>query len=647
MSSLRVVRHSVFVVSIVFSGAVFAGHSHPSPGPLPGGNIQKYTQPLSIPPVIDATQGSPFTITMSEFQTQVLPSSFPKTTVWGYNNAYPGPTVVAKRGVAAKVNYVNKIASPKLLAKLPVDQTLHWADPLKLGCAMMTPPLSAECFQRYTGPVPTTVHLHGAEVPSAFDGTPDSWFTASGLKGAEFVTSSYIYPNNQEATTLWYHDHALGVTRLNVFAGLTGMYLLTDPAHEPANLPSGKFALPLIIQDRSFDTKGQLFFPSDGINPDLHPFWQPEFFGDVILVNGKSWPFLNVEPRRYRFRLLDASNARFYTLKIVKSDGSPGPVFWQIGSDGGYLNRPVRFSELTIAPAERMDVVVDFTGLAVGTKLLMTNSANAPFPGGDPVDPATTAQVMQFKVVASSGSDGSVAMSNGLKLRPKNSIVDLRPTVAGSAPGTTVPLRRLVLKEIEGANGPEMVTLNNTRWMAPVTETPRVGATEVWELINITEDAHPIHVHLVQFQLINRQDLDPEAYTAAYEAAFPGGVFPPAGGTPLPYGNCYPAGVCGGNPDPTPFLAGTATPPDANEAGWKDTFHVFPGQVTRFVIRWAPQNVPAGTVGAGTNLFRFDPTATLGTTDTFGFPGGAGYVWHCHILDHEDNEMMRPYLVNN
>jgi spore coat protein A len=615
--------------------------------PLPGASISKFVDAVPAPPVIDARSGIPYTVTMSEFSTQVLPWPLPRTTVWGYNRPYPGPTILARRNIPARVTYRNQIINPTLLQYLAVDQTLHWADPFGLGCMMMTPPLPEECMQPYQGPVPTVVHLHGAEVPSAFDGGPESWFTANGLRGSGYVSNVYTYPNRQEATTLFYHDHALGTTRLNVFAGLSGFYLLSDPANEPVGLATGPYSRELQLQDRSFDTRGQWYFPIDAVNPDVHPFWGPEFFGDAIVVNGKTWPYLNIEPRRYRLRLLNASNARFYTLSLRVTAGlGVAPAFWQIGSDGGYLAHPVRLSSITIAPAERMDAIVDFTGLAPGTRLLMSNSANAPFPGGDPADPATTGQVMQLRVVGLTSPDTTIPMSPLVNLRPHNPIVDLRATVAGSAPGTIVPLRRLTLNEVEGDGGPLTMFVNNSRWMATTTETPRVGSTEVWEFINLTEDAHPIHVHLLQFQIISRRPFDAAAYEAAYAASFPGGSYVPGGGPPQWYGTCFPSGVCGGNPDPAPFYTGATRGPDANEGGWKDTVRMLPGEVTRVVLRWAPQNVRAGGVVPGVNLFPFDPTADLGATDAFGFPGGPGYVLHCHILDHEDNEMMRPYKVS-
>jgi spore coat protein A, manganese oxidase len=202
------------------------------------------------------------------------------------------------------------------------------------------------CCQAYSGPIPVAVHLHGGEVPSEFDGGPEQWFTFDGVRGSGYrsaLTTTidaavYQYPNNQEPAPLWFHDHALGATRLNVYSGLAGAYLLTDPSTEPSNLPG---LIPLVVQDRMFDTNGQLLFPATGVNPDVHPFWIPEFFGDVIAVNGKAWPVKTVEPRRYRLLLLNGSNARFYEMALQAAGGAPGPSFWVMGTDGGYLDKPV------------------------------------------------------------------------------------------------------------------------------------------------------------------------------------------------------------------------------------------------------------------------------------------------------------------
>jgi len=599
----------------------------------------------------------------------------------GGRDTYLGPVVVTQRHNPVSVTYLNNLGyantSNVLFYAASVDQTIHWADPL--GC-MMTP--GCNRFLNYVGPIPTVTHLHGGEVPSDFDGTPDQWFTnPMGIKGPSYRSDMnfaipsngavYTYPNGQEAAPLWFHDHVLGVTRLNVYAGLAALYMLTDPLNEPAGLPA---PVPIAIQDRMFDTNGQLYFPNLGINPTVHPFWIPEFFGDVIVVNGKSWPKMQVEPRRYRLVLLNGSNARFYTLSISESTGRktrgsrPGPAFYQIGSDGGYLNSPVMLNQITIAPGERSDVIVDFSAFA-GKNLIMKNSAKAPFPAGTPADPQTVGQVMMFQVSATPVADASCNPALGGCARP-TPIVDIKPAQGA------VPVRRLTLNEVMGAGGPLEVLVNNTKWDGllsanianqfadGISELPRVGATEIWEIVNLTADTHPIHLHLVQFQLINRQDFQTRNYQKVYNAAFGttgtaplpvgcvAGQYCPAYGPPLPYGNCYdpitknpiPGAVCGGNPDVTPFL-GAIRLPDPNEVGWKDTFRMNPGQVTRIAVRWAPQDILAGGVTAGTNLYPFDPTGlTQYAVDSLGvLVNGPGYVWHCHILDHEDNEMMRPY----
>ena len=552
--------------------------------------LTKYLDPLPAPAKLSGTVAQ--TITISELTQQVLPSNFNagpyggKTLVWGYNNSYPGPTVEARRGTAFPVTYVNNLNNPALLANLPIDQTLHWADPL--GCNM-----DPSCdMQRYTGPVPVVTHLHGGEVPSAFDGDPESWFTPGlGIKGPAFVTSSYTYPNTQEATTLWYHDHALGITRLNVYAGLAGFYLLRDPLKEPANLPGGSYEREIVIQDRLFDTNGQLLYPANNDSYSSHPFWVSMFMGDVSVVNGKAWPYLNVEPRRYRFRLLNGSNSRIYTLQLQTTSGLAGPVFWQIGTDGGLLNTPVQVSQITLAPAERADVIVDFTGKS-GTSYILKNSNSDGGHHSSSYGSGSLSEIMKINVsLALNGTDSTLNPAAAPNLRPNNPIVQLSPTVTSST-----PVRHMTLEKDRNGGG---FLLNGKLWTDVITEKPRVGATEVWQLDNRTGDTHPIHVHLIQFQVLNS-------------------------------GGSYSYG--GGGSDPSAL-------------GWKDTIRVGGWNSVSVVIRWAPQNVSAGGVQPGQNLFSFDPAATKGTTDTFGFPGGAGYVWHCHILEHEDNEMMRPYIV--
>ncbi|HEU4349412.1 MAG TPA: multicopper oxidase domain-containing protein, partial [Actinoplanes sp.] len=479
----------------------------------------------------------------------------------------------------------------------------------------------------------------------------------------------------QEAAPTWFHDHVLGGTRLNVYAGLAGGFPIIDPNLQlptglhPVGLRQGSdgrvdFLVPLVIQDRSFDTTGQLMIPNEGINPE-HPFWVPEFVGDTIVVNGKAWPYLDVEPRRYRFLIVNGSNARAYELFVTNPvTKANGPAIWQIATDGGYLDRPVKIDpnapkgqpqRLVILPGERADVIIDFAGYA-GQTLLLRNIGRHPFPNGTPPAGATVGRIVQFRVAGATGGDASYDPASGVPLRPP--MVRLADPATGAlAAGVTADAtRQLTLNEVIGDGGPLELLVNNTKWsgrsadgsvrpdFVPVTvggvtegfsELPYEGDTEVWEIVNLTADAHPIHTHLTQVQLLNRQAFHVSRYVEAYEAAFPAppgsddGEYLPGYGPPLDYSTGNPRAF-GGNPDVTPYLQGPAKPPDPNEAGWKDTVTMYPGQVTRIVVRYAPTDTPAGARGA----YPFDPNA-----------GGHGFVYHCHIIDHEDNEMMRPLAV--
>jgi FtsP/CotA-like multicopper oxidase with cupredoxin domain len=743
----------VITVTIFFVGIIGqAGASTLVPQTwLPGECIPQFQVKLPVfgpgynadLPRIDALSHPALTIKMKEASRQVLPDpakvsypsqdgsgnncpavNFQNTTVWAYETSdwftgqilgpafWPAVTVENRRFESTMVEYVNELpgfAGGGLIQGLiTIDQSIHWADPL--GTTMQNscldgPPLATPCTQPFVGLPPATVHLHGGEVPSAFDGGPNSWFTSTGKKGPGFNTlfdagtgkAVYLYPNSQEPGTLWFHDHALGSTRTNVYSGLAAFYFLRDPDNEPANLPSGPYEIEMALQDRQFDTNSQLYFPDGSdlkcgsglpgdpclngppTNPSVHPFWIPEFIGDVAVVNGSPWPFFNVEPRRYRFRILDGSNARMYRLSADRRL----PAF-QIGADDAYLDKPVPLTtKLFIAPGERADIIVDFSGLA-GQTVTVTNDAAVPFPDGlfpvphpvtnpdgtttmAPADQPRMASIMQFRVVSPLvGADTSCNPANGECRRPV-------PTARLSngqglvAAGVEIDkVRQLVLKEFEGEGGPLEVLVNNTKWdglRSPtisadfpadgISELPGVGSVELWEIINLTEDAHPMHTHLAQFQILNRQGYDEAAYageaeedvTGAWAAAFPvntlfnpqctGGVFCPGYGPPNDYNTPNADGAIGGNPAISPYLLGTPTPPGPGESGWKDTAKAFPGQVMRILVRWTPTSMPVipDTSLTGINLYPFDPTE------------GPGYVWHCHIIDHEDNEMMRPYRV--
>lgn len=589
-------------------------------------SIPKYSEQLVIPPVYEPTVVTDtqtgkishnYTVDVSEFSQQILPSGFPMTTVWGYSGTAkdpltgtlfpnfknaPGATFEAIRGVPINIQWVNNLTGPH---PLPVDPTLHWADPNGLG---MVDPATVPTFPpglaATQSPVPIVPHLHGGETESSSDGHPDAWFTnGEAIKGSTFARSLYTYLNTQLPSTLWYHDHTLGLTRLNVLMGLAGFYLLRDPKNlldKPSSvLPKGKYEIPVVIQDRSFNTDGSFAFPSLGINPDIHPYWVPEFFGDTITVNGKVWPNLNVERRQYRFRVLNGSNARFYNLQF-----SNKMTFTQIGSDGGYLPSPVNLTSLLLAPGERADILVDFSRVAAGDKIILGNDANAPFPTGTPADPETVGQIMQFTVL----NVPAVSPSASVLPAKLNTIPALK---------SDSPKRTLVLIELTGSAGPVEILLDGQKWSTPISELPKVGSTEDWEIVNLTPDAHPIHLHLVQFQVVARQTFQAEQYKTDWMAI---------NGTP-PFNS--PTTVL----PVTQYLDGNPVLPAPNEVGWKDTVRANPGEVTTIRVRFAPQDTSVDDSSPGVNLYPFRPDF------------GPGYVWHCHIIDHEDNEMMRPYKI--
>lgn len=584
--------------------------------PLDPARVPKFENTLAVPPVFAPLSSCEdkgtayFAVDISEFDEQILPDGFPETTVWGYGGfvsdpdtgeaiykrCSPGPTFEARVGQKMRVRWVNRLYRPHLFA---VDPTLHWANPNGMPMDPPKPwPLFPPGFPKAQWPVPVVTHVHGGANAPDSDGFPEAWFTYDDEQSPEGANRPYTFFNGQESATLWYHDHALGITRLNVCAGLAGFYILRDPrrpfddpsAHAHTVLPHGKYEIPLVIQDRSFYEDGSLAFNEVGDNPDIHPYWTPEFFGNAIMVNGKVWPRLEVERRVYRFRLLNGSNARFYHL----FPSCPVPIY-QIGTDGGYLEKPVALKSLLLAPAERADLLVDFSGCAPGTRIFLRNDANAPYPDGDAPDPDTTGQILRFDVQA------------GPAVRtPLPVWLNTIPRLKADAPA-----RHFTLNEIAAEGGPVAVLLNNQHWSDPVTEFPRVGSTEDWVVANLTMDTHPIHLHLVQFLLESRQPFDAQAYAAA--------CAPPADGHP--------------RPSPEAFATGDPEPPEPNECGWKDTVRMNPGQITRIRVRFAPQNLTCVKAGPGINSYPFDPCAK------------PGYVWHCHILDHEDNDMMRPFRV--
>ncbi|WP_232058433.1 multicopper oxidase domain-containing protein [Nibribacter ruber] len=486
------------------------------------------------------------------------------TTVWGYNDQYPGPTIVATKGKPVSVKWLNRLVDANgnaLPHLLPVDPTIDLAKPTSPG-------------------VPIVTHLHGGHTESASDGLPEAWYTPYGQsKGPIFKKGEqvpYYYDNSQEAATLWYHDHTLGITRLNVYAGLAGFYLLTDgieKALQQSNwLPAQPYDIGLAIQDRMFTADGQLFYPSESeVEGTTGPSILPEFFGDIILVNGKAWPKLKVEPRQYRFRLLNGSDSRFYNLKLPE-----GVAMWQIASDQGLLAQPILQNELLLGPGERKEVILDFSNAALqGKTLILTNNARTPYPFGDDVDADDSpSQIMAFSVTLPLNKAYPLTFLPATFNKP----------LAKMPPATKT--RKLILFEGEDEYGrllPMLGTMEGgaMRSHDPITENPGMNKTEIWEIYNLTPDAHPIHLHLVSFRVLSNQKFNG---TVNEETGMLSNV----------------------------QLEGPLMVPEPGQAGRKDTYPVAPGQVTRLIATFDKQGL---------------------------------YTWHCHILSHEDHDMMRPLYV--
>jgi spore coat protein A len=640
---------------------------------IPGGSLDpaavpKYQTPMLIPPVmpqagtIKQQRGKKidyYEISMKQFAQQILPVGLPATTVWGYGSVNgagskrplllhnaPSLTIEAKWNTPVQVKWINDLVDGNGNYRqhlLPVDQTLHWANPPGGIAGRDTRPTFGSTPGPYTGPVPMVTHVHGAVgVGDESDGYAEAWYLPNannipgdhatvgtwydffaGKAAANFGATwgpghaTFQYPNQNRASTIWYHDHTLGMTRLNVYAGPAGFYIirggpddtvldsrtgtaavLPGPAPKDGDkFPSNKtyYEIPIAIQDRSFNADGSLFYPDtraffDGIvgpyipDTDISPIWNPEFFGNMMMINGNTWPYQVVEQRRYRFRFLNGCQSRFLILDFGQI---PGVEVWAIGNEGGFLSAPVNVTalgnQLPMGLAERADVIVDFTNVPVGNYVLGNVGPDEPYGGGvpgvdfAPADPASTGQIMQFNVVPAVAPDPSTPPQ----------FLQLPAPAALPPAAVTRPLALLEQMSTEFPGSPAEAVLGTVEggvavkrlWMDDVTENPAVGATEVWEFYNFTGDAHPIHVHEVVFQVIDREGLAMDNT---------GDVIQPV----QPMGN--------------------ARPPEPWETGFKDTVTAFPGEVTRVRAQ-------------------------------FNTPGQ--YVWHCHIVEHEDNEMMRPFRI--
>lgn len=724
--------------------------------PLPGGtldplSITKYSTPLIIPPVMpnDGTGPNSYDIAVRQFSQQILPAGLPATTVWSYGSAldsatfnYPAYTIETTANTPVNVRWINDLKDPgtgKFLPHiLPVDQTLHWANPPATGCMHGGP---TDCTTAdpapYAGPVPIITHVHGAHVDPHSDGYPEAWYLPAAAnipegyatKGRLFddVTGTntgaagyadFMYRNDQPATTLWYHDHTLGMTRINVYAGPAGFWIIRGGAYDgatdavtalPAVLPgpapvagdsvaalntpgnptrNAVREIPLAIQDRSFNSDGSLFYPStraffDGyLGPyipesDLAPTWNPEAFFNTIVVNGKTWPVMEVAPARYRLRLLNGCNSRFLNLALyeVLKDRGDGTKqkdkaklgrelpFYQIGAEQGFLPKVVMIqtgfaTELpgngtipapTPAPnpqqallmglAERADVIVDFSNFSVGTRIRMINTApDAPFGGFPdvPADPSTTGQVMEFVVTA--GLFGVPGATDLTSTPPQNLVLKAEPllgapsvvrqvslneemsgqvcvtiTPAGNIRVTAVsptPLAEMEMMAFCAATTPPSVPMGPKAAKVGTVDLANpalpMGVPLAWDdmtgvstpkmislqdgsmmMVNVTEN--PALNAIEEWEIYNfTVDAHPiHLHLVRFEVT---------GRTPIP-------GIV-----PAPVPVGV----QPWEKGYKDTVIAYPGEITKVKAK-------------------------------FDIPGL--YVWHCHIVEHEDNEMMRPFVV--
>ncbi len=647
---------------------------------IPGGSLDpravpKYQTALLVPPVMPradviAQRGGKqvdyYEISVRQFDQQILPAGFPATTVWGYgattaqsnrglliHNA-PSLTIEARHDRPVRVQWTNALVDGNgnyLPHLLPVDPTLHWANPAGGDTQRDTRPSFASTPGPYRGPVPLVTHAHGAVgVGDESDGYAEAWYLPAaddipagyategtwydffaGKAAAKFGTrwgpgfATFQYPNHGRASTDWYHDHTLGMTRLNVYAGPAGFFIIRGgPAGDDAVLdrrtgqsaslpgpaprendrfPSNKHyrEIPIAIQDRAFNEDGALFYPDtraffDGItgpylpDTDVSPIWNPEFFGNLMMVNGNTWPFQTVEQRRYRFRVLNGCQSRFLILDF---SGIPGVEVWAIGNEGGFLSAPVNLTaqngnRLLMGLAERADLIVDFTNVPLGSHVLGNVGPDEPFGGGEPgedfepADPATTGQILEFRVVPTLDVDTStpprfLRLPAITPLPPETVTRPLALLEEMSTFFDDAPIEAL-LGTVAGDPNVAPGVWTKQLWMDPVTENPAAGTTEVWEIYNTTADGHPMHIHEVAFEVVSRQEIVVDEDTMEVQVG-PGSA---------------------------------PTPPEPWETGFKDTVIAYPGQVTRVRVR-------------------------------FNTPGQ--YVWHCHIVEHEDNEMMRPYRV--
>jgi spore coat protein A len=606
-----------------------------------------------------------YTIDIAQFTDQLHPDLPNATRLWGYgqdgNFSHLGGVVIAKRDTPVQITFRNALPLPHII---PVDSTIMGVMDNQNNRA--------------------NVHLHGGFVPWVSDGGPQAWWDPNGHLGPSFVNNAvlrpgqtvpngeaeYYYPNHQSARLMWYHDHSFGTTRINAYAGVASAYVVYDDYElslaTTNNLPGplDPRTIYLVFQDKIFvstniaakDPTWQTIMPASRPGdlwyahqydadrwslgagaPTPEPSVIPEFFGDTILVNGTVYPYVEVEQRQYRFRLLNACNARFLNPRLVYAAGdtspdsteptnSAGPNFTQIASEGGFLPAPVLLNgpsqpRLLMAPAERADLIVDFRDVPVGSVLILYNDAPAPYPMGDDLNDYYYGRLLDPPIVTPMGRGPNTRTLLQFRVKARTSAADppvnlpatltpIDPFLVAQTPGAPtaipegVPIRRLTLNEDFDSFGRLIQYLGTDQapnllnpaafgraYLDQTTELIVEGATEVWEIINLTGDAHPIHFHLVNVQILSRQQFDAVGYTGD-----------------------------------APSYTWPATAPEPNELGFKETVRMNPGEVTRVLMKFDLPSVPFGVP--------ISPRT-----------GGSEYVWHCHILEHEEHDMMRPLVV--
>ena len=594
------------------------------------------------------------------------------TPLWGYGDkqryTWPGRTFQVKSGEPLEVKWENRLTDlPYLITSLDgdsvVDTSLHWAYSLH----------GYEDFSIDANGTPIVVHVHGGHSDFHVDGNPEFFFNPGWeIRGPQWVGKKYVYDNDQPAGNLWYHDHALGITRLNVYAGMAGFYFIRDDFDtglpgNPLDLPAFPYEAAFAIQDRMFKENGELFYPAfpgdpfyadfitdEGavLPPDIFPDGGPtalaEFFGDHIVVNGKIWPKMEVEPRNYRLRLLNGCDSRFLAVQFfeVPSDAEdfsqaiqrqPLP-FTVIGSDQGLASSPTTVDTLLLETGSRYDIVVDFKSVTAGNRVIMKNiGGDEPF-GGDIPGPQVfgeTDRIMAFDVVlpidsavadvSPSWEDYGPGVPDRTRLR-KVALFEGMDEFGRLQPllGTAEPATDYLGNPIDWPNTPDYVDAGlvgqmegSIAWHNPTTENPKLGDTEEWEVWNATGDAHPVHLHLVHFEILGRQEILWDSHTTEDDRLIPNDLYgaPYGDGTylveqPVVQHN----GLLGDGFKIMNKAYGPVVPQPAEyvENAPKDMVTALPGQITRIKM-------------------------------TFDKPGR--YVWHCHILSHEDHEMMRVLHV--